>query len=176
MQKLVRVHRYNTYSDVRWRHGRIAYRLRLTRCKTLWMACVRAACTSANMSRYMAPITATGRKKQKTNTASMYVNDATSPRCHAKEHHVPEMRQQQMETAAIGINVNKYQIATGTIAPAPRCKNVTVSRRVCRISRHALDYLQGTAHDVALEHGQHTSHCGVADDKLQNTKHLPKCS
>ena len=121
------------------------------------MACVRAACTSANMSRYMAPITATGRKKQKTNTASMYVNDATSPRYHAKEHHVPEMRQQQMETAAIGINVNKYQIATGTIAPAPRCKNVTVSRRVCRISRHALDYmyLQGTAHDVALEHVQH---------------------
>lgn len=58
---------------------------------------------------------------------------------------MPEMRQQQMETAAIGINVNKYQIATGTIAPAPRRKNVTVSRRVYRISRRALDYLQGTA-------------------------------
>ena len=83
---------------------------------------------------------------------------------------MPEMRQQQMETAAIGINVNKYQIATGTIAPAPRCKNVTVSRRVCRISRHALDYLQGTAHDVALEHVQHTSHCGVVDER-QSTEH-----
>ena len=132
------------------------------------MACVRAACTSANMSRYMAPITATGRKKQKTNTASMYVNDATSPRCHAKEHHVPEMRQQQMETAAIGINVNKYQIGLERLLPHHVARMLR-----CRDECTEFQDVHWTiCKEQPLEHVQHTrtSHCGVADER-QTTEH-----